>query len=1435
MLNTLSKCVAIVVLAVGSSAMALAEEPPTPPAIDLSKEATLYVVGYAHLDTQWRWTYVETIRDYIADTLNDNFELMEKYPSYVFNFGGSRRYEMMEEYYPEQFAKLHEYVAKGQWFPSGSSVDENDANVPSAESLIRQVLYGNRYFQREFGVSSQEFMLPDCFGFPAALPTALAHCGLRGFSTQKLTWGSAVGIPFKVGVWEGPDGSSVIAALDPGAYVGEVRSDLSMNDSWLTRVNNNGQQFGLYSDYHYYGTGDMGGAPTEQSVAMIEKSVHGEGPLKIVSGPADWLFRTITPEQRERLPRYKGELLLTEHSAGSITSQAMMKRWNRKNELLADAAEKAATMAWWMGREYPAARLEKAWGLVLGSQMHDILPGTSHPKAYEYSWNDELLAANQFAAVLTDSVGEVASVMDTSATGTPIVVFNPLSIDRQDVVVATLPWTAPATQRPHVIGPDGKEVPSQVLSEGKSVITIAILAEVPSVGFAVFDVQAGEGAAKAESELHVDLNALENARYRVTLNEAGDVASIFDKKAKREMLAEPARLALMYENPAQWPAWNMDWSDRQNPPRSSVDGPAKVRIAENGPVRVALEVSREHEGSTYVQTIRLAAGEAGDRVEFDNNIDWMTRERSLKASFTLGVSNPKATYDIQIGAIERDNNNAKRYENPSHQWFDLTDKDGSYGVTVANDSKFGSDKPNDNTLRLTMLYTPGTRGGYQDQGTQDIGRHEILYALAGHQGDWREAGTPWIAARLNQPLMAFQTTAHEGSLGKAFSIARVSDSSVMITALKRAEEGNKVVMRLRELTGSDAENVQVTMTRPMRGASEVDGQERFIGTANLADGSLATSVHGYGLRAFAISPGNAPTTVPARRTAAIQLAFDADVISTNANRSDGSISDTGLTLTAEQLPATITAGDVTFELGSTNPGAKNALVCRGQEIALPAGDFDHVELLAASAHGDVSAAFHVDRIKRDVKIPSWQGYIGQWDNRVWSGDIQPVAFNWSPEYAGLEPGYVKQAEVAWYCSHHHAPAGDQIYQYCYLYKISIDVPKGSKALTLPKDERVMLLAATMVNDGMARVSPAAPLFDTLDDRTQDAPQISPSKGTFADITEVNIAPRLYGKRDNIRYTLDGSSPTANSMTLSEPIMLADTATIRAAILDANGKPGPVSEATITVNDRTSPSVVKVAAIYNQPTVEVMFSEPLDRASATNTANYRFEPAIAVHSASVDESARRVSLTIDKPIAMGQEHTLKISNVRDTSPARNAITGASVQVAAPGPVYHLSAVTADQRGKTLEVAGLPVRAKDHWTLNMFVRMDKQPLNRTLIAGFGAAPARAAGGARYISKFSNGIHFWSHNADVPGKTPFDLNRWQMITATYDGTTLRLYKDAQLIAEEPQTFSDDEAVVKIMPIDPWEKERQFEGDVAEMTIWNVALDQTAIQSLQTSAKLP
>ncbi|MBX3381537.1 MAG: hypothetical protein KF805_15685, partial [Phycisphaeraceae bacterium] len=1030
----------------------------------MKSKPTLYVVGYAHLDTEWRWAYPQTIREFIGDTLHKNFDLFEKYPDYVFNFSGSRRYQMMREYYPAEYERLKGYVAAGKWFPCGSSVDENDANVPSGESFVRHILYGNRFFRREFGVASEEFMLPDCFGFPAALPTLLNHCGIQGFSTQKLTWGSPVGIPFKVGRWIGPDDSEVLAALDPGAYVGQVKENLANSESWKTRIDNNGKKSGVFVDYHYYGTGDTGGAPTPESVAKVQESVKTDGAIKVITGPADWMFKAITPhpEMRAGLPTYKGELLLTEHSAGSITSQAYMKRWNRKNEILANGAETAATWAWWLtGEEYPAQRLEDAWSLVLGSQMHDILPGTSLPKAYEYAWNDEVIAGNIFSQVLTHAVDTISSQMDTATQGTSLVVYNPLAIERTDAVDAEIPWKS-EWRAVRVLGPDGKDVAAQVVSVENGNAHIVFAPTVLPMSLATFDVRPIAAEPGGPRELKVSERTLESKFLKVTIADNGDVASVFEKAGNREVLAGPARLALLYEKPRDWPAWNMDWTDRQKPPRSFVgeadDPPAEIVISENGPARVALKVKREHNGSVFTQEIRLAG--AGERVEFQTHIDWNTQERSLKQAFVLASPNPIATYDIQAGAITRGNNSDKRYENPSHQWFDLTDTSGKVGASVLSDSKYGSDKPDDKTLRLTLLYTPGVRGGYQDQGTQDIGRHEMLYALYPHAGDWASAKTPEQAARLNSPLRAFVVPRHAGTLGKQMSLGSVAGDGVQIVAMKKAEDSDSVIVRLRETAGKQS-SANVRIGNGIGSALRVDGQERETASATVEDGGVKAVLTPFSLKAFAVKLTPPAAGQIARPTAKpFALTFDSQVATRNENRGAAAIDGEKRSMAKEQMPREIKVYGTSINMGGGEAG--DAIACKGQTIALPSAAGGTVYVLAAARNGDRSAEFAIGEKKQMQNVQSWRGYVGQWDNRLWKGEVPEMAFQWKNEWAGLVPGYVKQAPIAWFNSHYHTPRGDAHYQYSYVFLHTLEAPAGAKTLTLPNDPEVLVFGATMV-------------------------------------------------------------------------------------------------------------------------------------------------------------------------------------------------------------------------------------------------------------------------------------------------------------------------------------------------------------------------------------
>jgi len=1049
------------------------------PDYDLSKDRVLHVVGYAHLDTQWRWTYQDTIRKYIPNTMRENFRLFKKFPNYVFNFTGARRYMMMKEYYPDDFKKVKKYIAKDRWFVCGSSVDECDTLVPSPESIIRHILYGNRYFRREFGKDSIDFMLPDCFGFPASLPSTLAHCGIKGFSTQKLTWGSAAGMPFNVGLWQGPDGRSVVAAINPGGYTHKLRGDLSNDKDWLQRIEKDAKISGTYLDYHYYGVGDRGGAPKDESVKWLERSIAGNGPVNVIAAAANQIYKDLEPEQIAKLPRYKGDLLLTEHSAGSLTSQAYMKRWNRKNELLADAAERASVIADWLGAvDYPSDKLTDAWYLVLGNQMHDILPGTSIPPAYEFSWNDEVIALNCFGSVLENAAGAVTGELDTRVKGIPIVVFNPLSIEREDIVEANVSFPEPLPEAVRVYGPDGRKVPSQTAGRQIGTVKVLFLAKVPSVGFTVYNIRPAKKGCTMPTALKVTTSTLENAHYLIQLNQNGDIASIKDKTADREVLSGPARLAFLKNDPNKWPAWNMDWEDRKLPPLGYVQGPAEIKIVESGPARVAIEVTRESEGSRFVQRIRLSAGQAGKRIEFDTEIDWRTKARCLKASFPLAVSNPKATYNMGLGTTQRGNNNPKKYEVPSQQWFDLTDTDSTYGVAVLEDCKYGSDKPDDNILRLTLLHTPKVRRWPKDQNTQDLGRHQMLYALAGHQGDWRQGNVPWQAARLNQPLLAFQVPVHTGKLGKSFSLLQVNNAQVAVKAIKKAEDSEQIIIRLQELHGKAAKNVQVSMASPIISAREVNGQEQTLGTATVRNGKLVFDMDAYHPRAFAVKLSNPDSKMSPPVCKPLDLAYDIDVVSFDSKKTDGDFDNQGRSIPGEMLPASIISEGITFKIGPTNPGRKNALTCTGQTIKLPSGNYNRLYLLAAAAEGDTVGRFKLDDEKIKLTVQDWTNYVGQWDNRVWQ-----TSGNWRHEnkVRYIQPGFIKSAKIAWFCSHRHLYNGrNDPYRYSYLFKYKIELPEGAKLLKLPKNKRIRILAMTAARNTNDAAFPAQPLYDTME-------------------------------------------------------------------------------------------------------------------------------------------------------------------------------------------------------------------------------------------------------------------------------------------------------------------------------------------------------------------
>lgn len=1029
---------------------------------DFTKQKVLHMVSTAHFDSQWNWTVQTSINNYLHNTLRYNFRLIEKYPSYVFNFEGAKRYMWMKEYYPDDYLKVKEYVDRGQWSISGSSIDAGDVNIPSPEAIMRLILLGQDYFKKEFGKTSSDIFLPDCFGFGYALPSIAAHSGLKGFSTNKLAKNIPI-LPFDIGTWEGVDGSKILAQIKPGGITTKLNSDLSNDDKIISGINDSGKKTGLFISYKYYGTGDIGGAPAEESVAWLEKSIKSNGPVKVISAPSDLLCKQLTPEQIALLPQYKGELQLSVHGTGSYTSQAFMKRINRKNELIADAAERASVIADWLGAaKYPKEKLNDAWIRFLWHQMHDDLTGTSIPEAYQFSWNDELVSHNQFESVLTSAVGGIARGLDTRVKGTPLVVYNSLSVESEDIVEATINFPL-NTKYIRVLNSNGEEVSSQIKKAYGNHYHILFSARCPANGFAVYDVQTSDKPSTIINKLSVTEHSLENRRYKVTINKNGDISSIIDKIAKKEILNKPCQLELFNDTSFNWPAWEIKYSTLSQS-RGYVKSIKEIKVEESGPARISIKIVREADGSLFTQYVRLSDGVSGNRVDIDNEVDWKSKGTLVKATFPINFANPKARYDLGLGTIERGNNTKSLYEVPAQQWADITSPDSDYGVTIMNDSKYGWDKPDDNTLRLTLFHNPSPASlrGRPFMAFQDFGKHFFSYSLAGHKGAWKNESTLWQPCRFNQPLVAFQTYAHAGNLGKSFSFVKVNSDQVAIKAIKKAENSEEIVIRLQELKGEDAGNVMVSFAAEIASAREINGVEESVGTANIINGQLNLQMKYYQPRTFAITLAKPAKSIDPIINQPLNLKHNLSITSSDYNRTTGNFDGKGNSFPQELFPNELNSDGVLFKFGS----GSNAIKCGGDTIYFPSGDFNRLYILAA-ANEDTEGTFRIDNEPVTVGIQSYTGFIGQW----FTLKYDDISRRGEPEI--LNP-FIKRNNIAWVGTHRHSYTGiNEAYVFCYMYKYAIDIPLGAKTVILPKNEKIKIMAMTLSQDNNSKTIPAS--------------------------------------------------------------------------------------------------------------------------------------------------------------------------------------------------------------------------------------------------------------------------------------------------------------------------------------------------------------------------
>lgn len=1037
--------------------------------VHAQKKYKAYLVSNAHFDTQWSWDVQRSINEYLRNTMDQNFVLFEKYPDYIFNFEGGIKYSWMKEYYPERYNRVKEYIRQGRWHVSGSSWDATDTNLPSPESFFRNILLGQEFYRKEFGVQSKDIFLPDCFGFSYTLPTIAAHAGLIGFSTQKLQWrykpfyGDSK-VPFNIGLWKGIDGSVIMAALNCQNYHNSWRKKDLSRDKELRKI---AQQGINNTAYRYYGTGDIGGSPTVGSVVSVEKGLRGNGDIQIISATSDQLYQDYLPfSSHPELPVIDGELLMDVHATGCYTSQAAMKRFNRRNEQLADAAEKAAVTAHHLtGAAYPMQEIDEAWKRFIWHQFHDDLTGTSIPDAYRFSWNDELISQSCFADIITSSVGSIAAMMNTQTNGTPIVVYNPLSATNKGAVRAKI-----STSNPHeqirVLNPDGEEVPAQLIGYNNGTAEIAFSAEVPPIGCAVYEVC--PSGSNTLSRIKVSGNTLENQVYKLTLDANGDISSLIDKRCNKELVAQGKafRLALFIENRSYlWPAWEILKKTIDSTPIAISDS-VSISIAENGPACASLCIKRRYGNSRFTQYIRMTDGAADDRIDIINEIDWSTPNALLKAEFPMTVSNPQATYDLGLGHIKRGNNSDLAYEVYAHQWADITGNEG-YGISILNDCKYGWDKPTDNTLRLTLLHAPKVKKNFTYQARQDMGHHTFTYSIVGHSNEPQLASITHKSDELNSPLLAFQSPKHEGPLGRSYSFLKISHPQISVKALKKAQEGERYVIRLYETQGKEAKDVEIEFPSTIIDAAEMNSVEKEVGKATVKGNKLIFSTNAFAPKTFAVQLKKSALIPPEIHHTPVQLPYNQKAFTTDAHFENGEFDNKGCSFAAELIGNEINNQGIPFKIG--NREKNNVVKCKGNIIELPKDQkYNKVYILVAATEEDVQADFKLGDQVFTRKIPYYSGFYGQW------GEI------------GFSRSYIRELPLAYVGTHRHHPKyGNEAYTFTYMYRICLDLPEGVDSLQLPNNDRIAVFAITVSNNSTDDVKAVTPLTSTLLKNLQD--------------------------------------------------------------------------------------------------------------------------------------------------------------------------------------------------------------------------------------------------------------------------------------------------------------------------------------------------------------
>ncbi|HET7474374.1 MAG TPA: glycoside hydrolase family 38 C-terminal domain-containing protein [Candidatus Limnocylindrales bacterium] len=762
----------------------------------------LHLIGNSHIDPVWLWQWPEGYQE-IRATFRSALDRMQEYPEFIFTCDSVAYYEWVAEIDPEMFEEIRVRVAEGRWEIVGGWWVEPDCNLPGGESFVRQALLGQRFFLEQFGRIATVGYNVDPFGHHGMLPQILRRSGMDRYVFMR-PGRNELTLPAPVFWWQSPDGSRVLAYRLPHEYTAG-REDLGNHlDKSISQLPDRWTEM-----MAFYGVGNHGGGPTRENLDSIRR-LDGAGAMPTLrhSTPAAFFdaIRATTPD--DAIPTWTDDL--QHHAVGCYAAHSGIKAWMRRAEHELVAAEAWSAIAAVTGdRAYPREALGTAWRQVLFNQFHDTFGGTAIEPAYRDA-RDQLgeasSIANRHLNVALQSIGRRIAIPADPST-MPIAVFNPHAWPIRTIVELEYGGLKPTDG---LVDDEGRPVAFQAIQSYATVSAwrsrFAFEADVPAMGYRLYRMTANSPKV-ARTPLRTTSTSLENDHLRLELDPTtGRIVSLVVKDREGELeVIEPgrSRAAVVDDTSDTWGHRRLAYPDEIGTFET-----AGVELVESGPVRGILRVDSRSGGSRLIEDYVLAADATS--VELRVILDWREHAKLLKLRFATRVGEPAATYEIPYGTIQRPANGE---EEPGQRWVDVSGPlpEAIGGLAVLNDAKYSFDVDGPEigvTAVRSPIYAhhepaipkPGVRYEFQDQGVQ-----RFTLELVPHRGDWTAAGLTRRAALLNaRPTVLFESF-HDGPLPPAASFLAVEPEHLVVGAVKLAEDGDDLVIRVVETVGRAAD------------------------------------------------------------------------------------------------------------------------------------------------------------------------------------------------------------------------------------------------------------------------------------------------------------------------------------------------------------------------------------------------------------------------------------------------------------------------------------------------------------------------------------------------------------------------------------------------------------------------------------------------------